>query len=108
MGTDHPSRDKQAHRAKPSLWAAEPIGDSLSLLENALREDEPSLWDGEDTDDVNSPPEETARPSRASGSAIGPHPKKRRSRTITQLQYHGRTVPSVGGHMRHTPAAPRI
>ena len=55
MGTDHPSRDKQAHRAKPSLWAAEPIDDSLSLLENALREDEPSLWDGEHTDDVNSP-----------------------------------------------------
>jgi hypothetical protein len=55
MGTDHPPRDKQAHRAKPSLWAAEPIDDSLSLLENALREDEPSLWDGERTDDVNSP-----------------------------------------------------
>jgi hypothetical protein len=36
MGTDHPSRDKQAHRAKPSLWAAEPIDDSLSLFENPL------------------------------------------------------------------------
>ena len=55
METDHPPRDKQAYRAKPSLWAAEPIDDSLSLLENALREDEPSLWDGEHTDDVNSP-----------------------------------------------------
>jgi hypothetical protein len=61
MGTDHPSRDKQAHRAKPSLWAAEPIDDSLSLLENALREDEPSLWDGEHTEEVLSLLEENAR-----------------------------------------------
>ena len=34
MGTDHPPRDKQAH---------EPTDESLSLLEKALREDEPSL-----------------------------------------------------------------
>lgn len=55
MGTDHPPRDKQAHLDKPSLWVAEPADDSLSLLENALREDEPSLWDGEHADDVNLP-----------------------------------------------------
>jgi hypothetical protein len=54
MGTDHSPRDKQAHLAKPSLWVAEPADDSLSLLENALRGDEPSLWDGEHTEGVNS------------------------------------------------------
>jgi hypothetical protein len=37
MGTDHPSRDKQAHRAEPSLWAAEPIDDSPSLFENPFQ-----------------------------------------------------------------------
>ena len=52
MGTDRPPRD-QAHPAKPPLWVAEPVDDSLSLLENALRGDEPSLWDGEHTEDVN-------------------------------------------------------
>ena len=41
MGTDHSPRDKQAHLAKPSLWVAEPADNSLSLLENALRGDEP-------------------------------------------------------------------
>ena len=61
MGTDHPPRDKQAHLAKPSLWVDEPANDSLSLLENALREDELSLWDGGHIEDVNSPLEETAR-----------------------------------------------
>ena len=52
MGTDHSPRDKQAHLAKPSLWVAEPVDDSFSLLEDALRGDEPSLWDGEHTEDV--------------------------------------------------------
>jgi hypothetical protein len=52
MRTDHLPRDKQAHLAKP--WVAEPVDDSFSLLESALREDEPSLWDGEHTDDGNS------------------------------------------------------
>ena len=54
MGTDHSPRDKQANLGKPSLWVAEPADDSLSLLENALRGDEPSLWDGEHTEGVNS------------------------------------------------------
>ena len=61
MGTDHPPRDKQAHLAKPSLWVAEPADDSLSLLENALREDQPSLWDSEHTEEVYSLLEENAR-----------------------------------------------
>jgi hypothetical protein len=55
MRTDHPPRDKQSHLAKPSLWVAEPIDDALSLLENALRGDEVSLWDSEHTDDGNAP-----------------------------------------------------
>jgi hypothetical protein len=61
METDHPPRDKQVHLAKPSLWVAEPTDDSLSLLENALREDEPSLRDDEHTEDVRSLREENAR-----------------------------------------------
>ncbi len=61
MGTVHPLCDKQAHLAKPSLWVAEPADNSLSLLENALREDEPPLWDGEHTEEVYSLLEENAR-----------------------------------------------
>ena len=60
MGTDHPPRDEQARLAKPSLWT-EPAGEPRSPLENALRGDEPSLWDGEHTEDVNSLIEENAR-----------------------------------------------
>jgi hypothetical protein len=61
METDHPPRDKQAHLAKPSLLVAEPAGDSLSLFENALLGDEPSLWDDEHTEDVRSLLEENVR-----------------------------------------------
>ena len=61
METDHPPRDRQAYLAKPSLWVAEPTDDSLSLLENALREDEPSVRDDEHTEDVHSLREENAR-----------------------------------------------
>jgi len=61
MGTDHSPRDKQAHLARPSLWVAEPGDDSLSLVENALRGDESSLWDDEHTEDVSSLLEENAR-----------------------------------------------
>jgi hypothetical protein len=60
METDHPSHE-QAHLAKPSLWIAEPTDDSLSLLENAPREHEPSLRDDEHTEDVRSLREENAR-----------------------------------------------
>ena len=61
MGTNHPPRDKQARLDKPSLWIDEPADDSLALLENALRGDEPSLRDGEHTDDDYSLREENAR-----------------------------------------------
>ena len=61
MGIDHPPRDEQANLAKPSLFFAEPADDSLSLLESALRGDEPSLWDGEHTEEVYSLLEENAR-----------------------------------------------
>jgi hypothetical protein len=61
MRTDHPQLDKQAHLDKPSLWIDEPADDSLSLLENALREDDPSLWDGAHTEEVYSLLEENAR-----------------------------------------------
>ena len=61
MERDHPPRDKQAYLAQPSLWVAEPTDDSLSLLENALREDEPSVRDDEHTEDVHSLCEENGR-----------------------------------------------
>ena len=61
METDHLPRDKQAYLAKPSLWVAEPADDFLALLENALRGDEPSLGDGEHTEDVKSLIDENAR-----------------------------------------------
>lgn len=64
MGTDHPPRDKQAHQ---------PTDESLSLLENALREDEPSLGGGEHTEDGYSLLEEDAL--LRGRSAIGPHPQ---------------------------------
>ena len=63
MGTDHPPCDQQAH---------EPTDESLSLLENALREDEPSLGGGEHTEDVYSLLEENAL---LRGRSAGPHPQ---------------------------------
>ena len=77
MGRDHPPRDEQARLPKPSLWIAEPADDSRSQFENALRGDEPALWDGEHTEDVR------CLPSRAFGSAIEPHPDKRFLCTIS-------------------------
>ena len=61
MGTDHPRCVEQAHLAKPSLLVTEPADDFLSLLENALRGDEPSLRNDEHTEDVRSLREENAR-----------------------------------------------
>ncbi|MGY4431210.1 hypothetical protein ACVWWO_003687 [Bradyrhizobium sp. F1.13.1] len=61
METDHLPCDAQAHFAKPSLWITEPTDGSLSLLESALREDEPSLREDEHTEDVRSLREENAR-----------------------------------------------
>jgi hypothetical protein len=63
MGTDHPPRDKQAH---------DPTDESFSLLENALREDEPSSGSGEYAEDVYSLLEEE-NALRRGRSAVGPH-----------------------------------
>jgi hypothetical protein len=63
MGTDHPPRDKPV----------EPTDESLSLVANALREDEPSTGSGEDAEDVYSLLEENA--PRRERSAIGSHPR---------------------------------
>jgi hypothetical protein len=52
---DHPQR------SEPTLWADEPADDPLSLLENALREDEPACCGGEHNDDIHSLREENAR-----------------------------------------------
>ena len=100
MGTDHPPRDKQAHLDQPSLWVAKPADASLSLLENALRGDEPSLWDDEHSDDMHALLEENARLRRLLAQLSNLILQKRRSSNITPHQYHGRTVPSLGGRMR--------
>jgi hypothetical protein len=41
MQTDFAKHHKR-RRSEPSLWVDEPIDDALSLLENALREDQPA------------------------------------------------------------------
>jgi hypothetical protein len=56
MGIEHLLRNKQRRLAEPALWADEPTGDALSLLE-----EEPALWGDEHTDDVHSLLEENAR-----------------------------------------------
>ena len=61
MGTDHSPRDKQARLDQPSLWVDESSDNVLALLENALRGDEPSRWDGEHAEDDYSPLGENAR-----------------------------------------------
>jgi len=83
MGIDHPPRNKRGRLGEPSLRADETTDDAISLLkENAIREDEPALWGDEHTDDIHSL-RENAPASKAVGSAIGPHPQKRRSRKVT-------------------------
>lgn len=59
MGTVHPPSDNQAHLDKPSLWLDQPTDESCSLLD--LREDEPSLGDGEYTEEIYSLVEENGR-----------------------------------------------
>ena len=41
MPVDHSPHDKRGHRSEPSFWTYEPANDAVSLLENALRGDEP-------------------------------------------------------------------
>jgi hypothetical protein len=43
MRVDHPQLNKRERRAEPSFWVQEPTDDAFSLLENALRGDEPAL-----------------------------------------------------------------
>jgi hypothetical protein len=57
---NHPPRNKQGRPSEPTLWANEPADDALPLLEDALREDESSLWGDENTE-VYSLLEENAR-----------------------------------------------
>jgi hypothetical protein len=57
---DHPQQNKR-RRSEPSLWAGEPADDAPSLLEDALREDEPVRCGAEHNDDVHSLREENAR-----------------------------------------------
>jgi len=57
----HPPHHKLDVRGDPSLWAAEPTDDALSLLENALRGDEPALCGDEHTDEIQLLREENAR-----------------------------------------------
>ena len=61
MRTDHPPQSKRDRRADPSLWVDEPTDDALSLLENALRGDEPAPRGNETTDEAHSLLEENAR-----------------------------------------------
>jgi hypothetical protein len=56
---EHPQNKRR--RGEPSLWADEPADDAPSLLEDALREDEPARCGGERDDDVHSLREENAR-----------------------------------------------
>ena len=55
------SKRRRRSRREPSLWVDEPADDVLSLLENALREDEPALCGDEHNDQICLLLEENAR-----------------------------------------------
>lgn len=61
MKPHHPLHNKPGIRGEPSFWAAEPTDDALSLLENALRGDEPAPCGDQYTDEIHSLREENAR-----------------------------------------------
>jgi len=61
MRIDHPPHNKRGRRAEPSFWVDEPTDDALSLLEDALRGDEPVRCGDEHTDEAHSLLEENAR-----------------------------------------------
>src|SRR5882672_8861416 len=61
MGTEHLPRNKQGRLAEASLGFDENTDCAVSLLEGALRGDEPSLWGDEHSDDMHSLLEENAR-----------------------------------------------
>lgn len=60
MQIDHPHH-KQGRRVEPSFWVDEPTDDALSLLENALRGDEPAPRRDEPADEAHVLIEENAR-----------------------------------------------
>ena len=60
MQTDHPKHHKRPY-SEPSFWADTPVDDALSLLEHALREDQPARGDDKGRDEVRSLREENAR-----------------------------------------------
>jgi hypothetical protein len=57
----HPPQIRLINLGDPSFWADESTDDALSLLGDALREDEPSPAGDEHNDDVHSLLEENAR-----------------------------------------------
>lgn len=62
MRVDHPQQhNKRDRRAEPSFWVDEPTDDALSLLENALRGDEPELRRDEHAEETLALIEENAR-----------------------------------------------
>ena len=61
MRVDHPQPNKRDRRAEPSFWVEEPTDDAYSLLENALRGDEPALRRDDQADEAHSLIEENAR-----------------------------------------------
>jgi hypothetical protein len=60
MQTDHPKHHTR-RRSEPSLWADAPVDDALSLLGNALCEDQSVRRVDERRDDLRSLREENAR-----------------------------------------------
>ena len=61
MRVDHPQLNKRDRRAEPSFWVDEPTDDALSLLENALRGDEPTPCNDEPSEEAQTLLEENAR-----------------------------------------------
>lgn len=60
MRVDHPHH-KQDRRAEPTFWVEEPTDDAFSLLENALRGDEPTPCADEPADEAQALIEENAK-----------------------------------------------
>ena len=61
MRVDHPQLNKRDRRAEPSFWVEEPTDDAFSLLENALRGDEPAVRRDERRDEAHMLIEENDR-----------------------------------------------
>ena len=63
MQIENPQHGKRRrrNRSEPSLWVDEPADNVFSLLENALREDEPAYCGDEHNEQVNFLLEENAR-----------------------------------------------